>query len=380
ELEVPTDQVIAGDIVIVRPGEKAAVDGVVVEGQSSFDESMLTGESLPVEKGIGDNVIGATLNKFGLIRFEATKVGKNTALAQIIRLVEDAQGSKAPIQKLADRVSQIFVPAVIVIAALTYAAWYFLVPAPPAGAEIDAFTRALINMVAVLVIACPCAMGLATPTAVMVGTGKGAEMGMLVKSSEALEQAGRVTTVVLDKTGTITRGQPAVTDVIVNGLVGGEQELIRLAASVEEGSEHPLGEAIVAQAKGLGLALAAPQAFQAIIGQGVSAQIDDKNILVGNRRMMAANNLELNGLSDQMTALESQGKTVMLVAVDNAVEGAIAVADTLKENSVEAIKQLHDLGMQVVMLTGDNQATAKAIAQQTGLDTAIAEVLPADKA
>ncbi|MCK4899592.1 MAG: heavy metal translocating P-type ATPase, partial [Anaerolineales bacterium] len=241
EMEVPADEVKVGDIVIVRPGEKAPVDGVVIEGRSSVDESMLTGESLPVEKGPGDSIIGATLNKLGLIKFEATKVGKETALAQIIRLVEEAQGSKAPIQKLADKVSAVFVPVVITIALVTFGVWYFVVPPPPLGADVDLFTRSLINMVAVLVIACPCAMGLATPTAVMVGTGKGAEMGVLIKSSEALERAGRISVVVLDKTGTITRGQPAVTDMIADSLE--ENEFLRLAASVEEGSEHPLGEA-----------------------------------------------------------------------------------------------------------------------------------------
>ena len=254
---MPADQVAVGDLVLVRPGEKIPVDGVVVEGRSSIDESMLTGESLPVEKQAGDNVIGATLNKVGLLKFEATKVGKETALAQIIRLVEEAQGSKAPIQRLADQVSAIFVPVVIAIALGTFAVWYFLVPAPAVGAEVDTFTRALINMVAVLVIACPCAMGLATPTAVMVGTGRGAEMGMLLKSSEALERAGRISVVVLDKTGTITRGQPAVTDIVTQGMDA--DKLLRLAASVEEGSEHPLGEAIVAEANQRELTLSPPE-------------------------------------------------------------------------------------------------------------------------
>lgn len=378
ELEVPADEVIVGDIVIVRPGEKIPVDGVVVEGRSSMDESMLTGESLPVEKGPGDPVIGATLNKLGLIKFEATKVGKETALAQIVRLVEDAQGSKAPIQKIADQVSAIFVPIVLAIAAATFLVWYFIIPAPPVNAELDLFTRALINMVAVLVIACPCAMGLATPTAVMVGTGKGAEMGVLLKSSEALERAGNVSVVVLDKTGTITRGQPSVTDVVVNQFQ--ENELLRLAASVEEGSEHPLGEAIVAEANARELGLSQPEGFLAEVGHGVSAQVSGKQVLVGNSRMMNNRGMQLNGLRSHVERLQTEGKTAMLVAVDDQVEGVIAVADTVKQNSLEAIKSLHEMGLEVVMITGDNQATAQAIGKQVGIDRVLAEVLPGDKA
>lgn len=379
EMEVPVEQVQVGDIVIVRPGEKVPVDGVVVEGRSSLDESMLTGESLPVEKGPGDDVIGATLNKLGLIRFEATKVGKQTALAQIIRLVEEAQGSKAPIQQLADRVSAIFVPSVIAIALVTFLVWYFFIPLP-ADAEVNMFTRALINMVAVLVIACPCAMGLATPTAVMVGTGKGAEMGILLKSSEALERAGRVTAVVLDKTGTITRGQPAVTDVLVNSFSGGENELLRLAASVEDGSEHPLGEAIVAEAHARDLQLSALAGFEAVVGQGVAAQVDGREVLVGNQRMLQERDLSLNGLEPEINRLQREGKTAMLIAVAGQVAGIVAVADTLKENSQEAVDRLHGMGLKVAMITGDNQATAHAIAQQVGVDTVLAEVLPGDKA
>ena len=379
EIEVPVEQVIVGDVVVVRPGEKVPVDGVVVEGRSSVDESMLTGESLPVEKGPGDDMIGATLNKLGLIRFEATKVGRETALAQIIRLVEEAQSSRAPIQKLADRVSAVFVPSVIAVAFLTFMVWYFFIPLP-AGSEVTQFTRALINMVAVLVIACPCAMGLATPTAVMVGTGKGAELGILFKSSEALERAGRVTTVVLDKTGTITRGQPVVTDVEVNGFPGGEDELLRLAASVEDGSEHPLGEAFVAEAHSRGLGLSAPEGFKAQVGEGVSAQVDGRQVLVGSQRLMQARSLVLNGLLPEVKRLQTEGKTVMLVAVDNKVRGVVAVADTVKENSKQAVAQLQGMGLKVVMLTGDNQATARAIAQQVGMDTVLAEVLPGDKA
>ncbi|GAG80832.1 unnamed protein product, partial [marine sediment metagenome] len=317
EVEIPADEVQVGDIVSVRPGEKIAVDGIVIDGHSSIDESMVTGESLPVEKGPGDPVIGATLNKLGLIKFEATKVGKETALAQIIQLVEQAQGSKAPIQKLADQVSGIFVPAVLAIAAITFLVWYFLIPLP-INSEVNLFTRALINMVAVLVIACPCAMGLATPTAVMVGTGKGAEMGILFKSSEALERAGGTTSVVLDKTGTITRGQPAVTDLItlepsILLQAGGQgaavaeyprvqqdNEILRLAASLEKGSEHPLGEAIVAEAGERGLVLSEPESFKAEVGYGVEGQVDGHKILVGNLRMMSAHGLNLNGLAESV--------------------------------------------------------------------------------
>ncbi|MEJ5201426.1 MAG: heavy metal translocating P-type ATPase, partial [Anaerolineales bacterium] len=379
ELEVPVEEVKVGDIVIVRPGEKVAVDGVVLEGRSAVDESMLTGESLPVEKGPGDAVIGATLNKLGLLKFEATRVGKETALAQIIRLVEEAQASKAPIQKLADSISAVFVPIVILIALTTFTVWYFLVPLP-AGSQESVFTRALINMVAVLVIACPCAMGLATPTAVMVGSGKGAELGILFKSGEALERAGRLTTVVLDKTGTITRGQPKVTDIIVREFPAGEDELLRMAASVEKGSEHPLGEAIFAEAGERGLTLVEPQGFRATAGQGVTAVVDDHEVLIGNLRMAEAYQLVLNGLDSEIQRLQSEAKTVVLVAVDGVVRGVIGIADTLKEGSVEAVHRLHEMGLKVVMITGDNQQTARAIARQVGVDTVLAEVLPGDKA
>jgi P-type Cu+ transporter len=381
EIEIPADEVEVGDFVIVRPGEKIPVDGVVNEGRSSVDESMITGESLPVEKSPGSQVVGATLNKLGRLKFEATKVGRETALSQIIRLVEEAQGSKAPIQKIADQVSAIFVPAVIVIAALTFLVWYFLIPFTPSG-DLSLFTRALINMVAVLVIACPCAMGLATPTAVMVGTGKGAELGILLKSGEALERAGRLTTVVLDKTGTITKGQPAVTDVVVSdqsSVVVGD-ELLRLAASVEQGSEHPLGEAIWAEAGNRSLTLSQPEGFSADVGHGVQAQIDGQAVLVGNLRMMQAHGLPLNGMQSELDRLQAEAKTAMLVAVDGAVQGVIAVADTLKMGSREAIEQLENMNLKVAMITGDNQQTAQAIAGQVGVDTVLAEVLPGDKA
>ena len=378
EAEVPVDDVRVGDVVLVKPGETIPVDGVVVDGRSAIDESMLTGESLPVEKKPGDPVIGATLNKLGMLKFEATKVGKETALAQIIKLVEDAQGSKAPIQKLADQVSSIFVPIVIGIAALTFAGWYFFGPPLAIDADIDAFTRALINMVAVLVIACPCAMGLATPTAVMVGTGKGAEAGILFRSSEALERAGKVDVVVLDKTGTITKGQPAVTNIITNNQFPGD-ELLRLAASVEKGSEHPLGEAIWAEATTRGLVLTEPSGFKAEPGHGVQAEVDGKSIAVGNVRMMEMRGLSLNGLASEVTRLQSEAKTAMLIAVDNEVAGIVAVADTIKDGSQEAIAELHRMGLRVAMITGDNQKTAEAIAKQVGIDQVLAEVLPEGK-
>jgi Cu+-exporting ATPase len=384
EAEVSIDDVRVGDVVLVRPGEKIPVDGVVIEGRSAVDESMLTGESLPVEKKPGEGVIGATLNKLGLLKFEATKVGKETALAQIIKLVEDAQGSKAPIQKLADQVSAVFVPVVIVIALLTFAGWYFLGPALPMHAETDNFTRALINMVAVLVIACPCAMGLATPTAVMVGTGKGAELGVLFKNSEALERAGKVNVVVLDKTGTITKGQPAVTDVVTTDQSAATSEqLLQLAASVEKGSEHPLGEAIWAEATTRGLQLVDPAGFKAEAGHGVQAEVEGRSVAVGNVRMMKANQFSLNGLESEVARLQSEAKTAMLVAVDGKVQGVIAVADTLKDNSREAIAELHRMGLKVMMITGDNQKTAEAIAKQAGfragIDQVLAEVLPEGK-
>ena len=379
EREVTTDEVLVGDMVLVRPGEKIPVDGVVTEGRSAVDESMLTGESLPVEKKPGEMVIGATLNKLGLLKFEATRVGKETALAQIIRLVEEAQGSKAPIQKLADQVSGIFVPAVIGIATLTFLGWYFFGPPLPVNADLDAFTRALINTVAVLVIACPCAMGLATPTAVMVGTGKGAELGILFRSSEALERAGKVGVVVLDKTGTITKGQPAVTDIVTDGSLGAET-LLTLAAAVEKGSEHPLGEAIWAEATARGLILAEPQGFNAEAGQGVQAEVAGKQVAVGNQRMMSARNYALNGLQDEVDRLQNEAKTAMLVAVDGQVRGVIAVADTLKESSAEAIAALQHMGLKVAMITGDNQKTAAAIGKQVGIDLILAEVPPDGKA
>lgn len=381
EAEIAVDDVRVGDVVLVRPGEKIPVDGVVVEGRSTVDESMLTGESLPVEKKPGAPLIGATLNKQGLLKFEAVKVGKETALAQIVRLVEESQGSKAPIQKLADQVSSIFVPIVIGIAFLTFIGWYFFGPPLPINADETLFTRALINMVAVLVIACPCALGLATPTAIMVGTGKGAEMGVLFRSSEALERAGKVSVVVLDKTGTVTKGQPAVTDIVISEQSSVDAErLLAFAASVEKGSEHPLGEAIWAEATTRGLALVEPAGFQAEAGHGVEAEVDGRRVAVGNLRMMEKRGYPLNGLEKDVSRLQAEAKTAMLVAVDGQGAGVIAVADTIKNGSVEAITELRRMGLRVVMLTGDNQKTAEAIARQAGIDEVIAEVLPDGKA
>ena len=379
EMEVPVDDVRVGDLVLVRPGEKIPVDGVVVEGRSSIDESMLTGESLPVEKGSGDNVVGSTMNKLGMLKFEATKVGKETALAQIVRLVEDAQGSKAPIQALADKVSAIFVPVVIAIAAGTFLTWYFLIPLP-VGSETGIFTRALINMVAVLVIACPCAMGLATPTAVMVGSGKGAELGILFRTSEARERAGKVNVVVMDKTGTVTKGQPAVTDILsLNPEKIPVPDLLRLAASVEKGSEHPLGETIWAEATKQGISLVDPEGFIAEAGLGVEAVVEGHQVVVGNMRMMLNRNYLLENVRDPVEKFQSEAKTAMLVVIDGEISGIIAVADTIKDNSIEAIDNLHRLGIKIIMITGDNQKTAEAIAKQVGIDTVLAEVLPDGK-
>lgn len=372
ELDIDIDDVRVGDTVIVKPGEKIPVDGVVIEGRSNVDESMITGESLPVEKQAGDKVVGATINKQGMLKFEATQIGKNTVLAQIVKLVEQAQGSKAPIQKLADQVSAWFVPAVISIAALTLVGHWVLNPA-------GGFTLAMLAAVAVLVIACPCAMGLATPTAVMVGTGKGAEHGVLFKSSTALEQLGNVKVVVLDKTGTITEGKPAVTDVVIADQAAlNRDQFMRLAASIEKVSEHPLAAAIVDAASGL--SLAEPQGFRSITGRGVSAVIDGQSVLLGNLALMSEKQIDLNGLTPEVERLQSEAKTAMILAVDGQAAGIIAVADTVKSGSREAIETLHAQGIEVVMITGDNRQTAEAIAKQVGVDRVLAEVLPGDKA
>jgi Cu+-exporting ATPase len=372
EMDIPISQVVHGDRVIVRPGEKIPVDGVVVAGHSAVDESMITGESLPVEKQVGASVIGATLNRQGLLTIEATKVGKETALAQIIRLVEQAQGSRAPIQRVVDQVAAYFVPAVIGIALLTFVAWWVL------GAG---FVPALIRLVAVLVIACPCAMGLATPTSIMVGVGKGAEAGILFKNSAALEQAQKLTAIVLDKTGTLTRGQPSVTDVVVgNQSALGREELLRLAASAERGSEHPLGESIVRSAQEVGLALSAPTAFEGIAGHGIRAEVDGRTVLLGNLRLMEREQVALNGLAPKAAELQAEAKTAMWLAVDGQASALIGVADTVKQGSREAVAALHKQGLLVVMMTGDNQATAEAIAAEVGIDRVFAEVLPGEKA
>ncbi|ADL07489.1 heavy metal translocating P-type ATPase [Thermosediminibacter oceani] len=370
EMEIPVEQVEVGDIVVVRPGEKIPVDGVIIEGYSSVDESMLTGESIPVEKRVGDEVIGATINKTGTFKFKATKVGKDTVLAQIVKLVEEAQGSKAPIQKLADRISGVFVPAVIAIALITFAVWYFV---------FDNFTAGLINAVAVLVIACPCALGLATPTSVMVGTGKGAELGVLIKGGEHLERAHRIRAIVLDKTGTITKGKPEVTDIIPAGNLG-EEEILSFAAIAEKNSEHPLGEAIVNKAKESGLELSDPESFEAIPGHGIYAKIKGRQVILGNRRLLKTKNIPTEGIEDLLSKLENEGKTAMIMAMDGVLEGIVAVADTVKENSREAIDELKKMGIEVWMITGDNERTAKAIARQVGIENVLAEVLPEHKA
>ncbi len=371
EQDIPVEDVETGDLVVVRPGEKIPLDGVVRSGSSSVDESMLTGESLPVDKKTGDTVIGATINKSGSFTFETTRVGKDTMLSQIIRMVQEAQGSKAPIQRLADYISSIFVPTVITIAIITFGIWYYL------GPQETRFTFALVNFIAVLIIACPCAMGLATPTAIMVGTGKGAELGILFKNAESLERAQKIDTVVLDKTGTLTRGEPAVTDIIKLGM--DEQEVLFLAASAEKGSEHPLGEAIVRAAAERGISLSDPEEFEALPGHGIRAVITGKEVILGNERLMNDRGFNTTGLQAEAERLATQGKTPMFVAVDKKVSGIIAVADTLKEHSKEAVQGLQALGLEVVMLTGDNRRTAEAIASELGISRVLAEVLPQDK-
>lgn len=371
EVEIPIDDVEVGDIIVVKPGEKIPVDGVVVSGITSVDESMLTGESIPVEKHTGDTVTGASINKNGSIRYKATRVGKDTTLAQIVKLVEDAQGSKAPIAKLADIISGYFVPIVIILAVLSGLAWYF------SGGE--SVTFALTIFISVLVIACPCALGLATPTAIMVGTGKGAENGVLIKSGEALETAHIIDTVVLDKTGTITEGKPKVTDIITAGDITKERLLI-LSASAEKGSEHPLGEAIVEHARMMGLQMKKASDFKAIPGHGIEVIIDGKQILLGNQKLMVKKNINMGGFEHISDKLASEGKTPMYAAIDGSMAGIIAVADTVKETSKRAIETLHNMGIKVAMITGDNDRTAQAIAKQTGIDRVLSEVLPEDKA
>ena len=372
ENDLPIEEVLVGDVIVVRPGEKVPVDGIIIEGTSTLDESMLTGESIPVDKKVGDQVIGATINKFGAFKFQATKVGKDTALAQIVRIVEEAQGSKAPIQRFADVVSGYFVPIVVSLAILTFMGWYFIL-AP------GDFTRALINFTAVMVIACPCALGLATPTSIMVGTGKGAENGILIKGAEHLENAHRLTTIVLDKTGTITKGQPEVTDIVTLASLS-EQEILTLAAAAEKNSEHPLAQAIVKRGQEQGLTIAVTEKFAAIPGHGVDTIINGKQILVGTRKLMRENNIQIEDIMSKVELLEQQGKTVMLMAVEKQMVGLIAVADTIKENSADAVAELQKLGIEVWMITGDNERAAKAIAVSIGINNVLAEVLPEHKA
>jgi P-type Cu+ transporter len=370
ETEIPVEEVEVGEIIIVKPGEKLPVDGVVVEGKTSVDESMLTGESIPVEKEAGSAVIGASINKNGSIRYEATKVGKDTALSQIIKLVEDAQGSKAPIAKMADIISGYFVPIVIGLAIVTGLAWFI-----SGETGLFAFTIAI----SILVIACPCALGLATPTAIMVGTGKGAENGVLIKSGGALESTHKISTIVFDKTGTITEGKPVVTDIVTAGGIG-EEQLLTLAASAEKGSEHPLGEAIVRAADEKRISLLQTDFFDAITGQGLEVTVDGKDLLLGNRKLMDENDVDLGELAATSDRLAAEGKTPMYIAVEEEIAGIIAVADTVKESSFKAIEKLHKMGIEVAMITGDNKRTAQAIADQVGIDRVLSEVLPEDKA
>lgn len=376
EIEIPIQDVLLEDTLLIKPGERIPVDGSIIDGFTQVDESMISGESLPVDKTIGDEVVGSTFNKFGLIKVKVLRIGKDTLLSQIIQLVEKAQETKAPIQKLADRISAIFVPIVIGIALVTLVSWILIDPAASHMEGNTGITRALINMVAVLVIACPCAMGLATPTAIMVGTGRAAEAGILFRSSEALERAGRTDTVVLDKTGTITKGRPEVTDVIASINMRDENELLRIAASVERGSEHPLGESIIAEAGNRGLELAEPREFKAIPGKGVMAYVENKQVLLGTANYLVEEGIVLVDVLDEVERLQNQGKTVMFTAVDHKLAGLIAVADTIKENSRAAVSALKQAGLQVIMLTGDNLQTAKIIADQVGIDNVIAGVLP----
>jgi len=379
EVEIPLEQVLVGDILVVKPGERVPVDGLVMEGLSSVDESMLSGESIPVEKRSGDEVSGSTLNKYGLIKMKALRVGKDTLLSQIIHLVEHAQETKAPVQKLADQISSVFVPVVIGLAVLTFVLWMVVNPQMDSAHGINGTTRALINMVAVLVIACPCAMGLATPTAIVVGTGRGAEMGILFRSGEALERAGKTDVVVLDKTGTITRGQPQVTDIHpLNKEISNEQ-LLQTAASVEKGSEHPLGEALIVAAADMGLKLTEPANFQAIPGKGVTAEINGVQVLVGTLAFLQENGFDDKQITTATEEFRQQGKTIMAVAQQNEVIGVIAVADTIRDGSREAVAALKRMGLQVIMLTGDNPQTAREIARQAGIEHVIAGVLPEGK-
>ncbi|SMC25795.1 Cu+-exporting ATPase [Clostridium acidisoli DSM 12555] len=370
EKEVQIDEVETGDIVIVKPGERMPVDGEVIDGHTSVDESMLTGESIPVEKNSGDKIIGSSINKNGYIKYRATKVGSDTALSQIIKLVEDAQGSKAPIAKLADVISGYFVPTVIILALIGALAWLI-------SGKSGVFSLTI--FISVLVIACPCALGLATPTAIMVGTGKGAEYGVLIKSGTALEVAHKIQTVVFDKTGTITEGKPKVTDIITLKDLS-EDDLLKIAASAEKGSEHPLGDAIVKRAEEKKIEFFRVEEFKALPGNGIQVKIENRNVLLGNKKLMDTSNIYMENLEEVSNRLSGEGKTPMYIAVEDKLIGIIAVADTVKQNSAKAIKKLHNMGIEVAMITGDNKRTAEAIAKQVGIDRILAEVLPEDKA
>jgi len=370
EMDIPIEDVEISDIVVVRPGEKVPVDGIIIEGNSSLDESMLTGESLPVEKKAGDTVIGATINKFGTFKFKAIKIGKDTALSQIIKMVEDAQGTKAPIQKIADKVSGIFVPIVISIAIVTFIIWLLTT---------GDFNRAIISAVAVLVIACPCALGLATPTAIMVGTGKGAEYGILIKGGEHLETAYKLKAVVLDKTGTITKGKPEVTDIISVGNID-EKEILKIAAMSEKNSEHPLGVSIYEKGRAEFDSITDVENFEIIPGKGVKSFANGKTVYIGTRKLMQEVNIETESIEETLSNLEDEGKTAMIMAINTNIEGIIAVADTIKETSKEAIEDLQNMGIEVYMITGDNRRTAQAIANQVDIKNVLADVLPENKA
>lgn len=369
EIDLEIEKVIIGDIIIVRPGEKIPVDGKIVEGHSAIDESMITGESIPVDKTIDDEVIGATINKLGSFKFKATKIGKDTVLSQIVKLVEDAQGSKAPVQRLADKISGIFVPIVVGIAALTFIIAYFIT---------GKFDTGLINAVAVLVIACPCALGLATPTAIMVGTGKGAENGILIKSGEHLERTHKMNAIVFDKTGTITKGEPEVTDIIT--FESERNEVLRIAASIERTSEHPLGQSIVIKGQEELMVLSEPERFMAVPGKGLKATFEGMEVFIGNRRLMNDNNISIEIAEQDLSRLEEEGKTAMILGIDGKLSGIIAVADQIKETSKQAISDLKKMGLDIYMMTGDNERTARAIAKEVGIDNILAEVLPENKA
>lgn len=374
EKDIPIGEVEIGDIVVVRPGEKIPVDGIVKEGYSSVDESMISGESMPVEKKAGDEVIGATINKTGSFKFEAAKVGRDTMLSQIINMVQEAQGSKPPIARLADKIASVFVPVVMGIATLTFIVWYIFGPVP-------AFTYALLNFIAVLIIACPCALGLATPTSIMVGTGKGAENGILIRGAEALESAHKINSVVFDKTGTLTKGEPEVTDILtIDEKRWTNDEILRFAASAEKGSEHPLGEAIVKKAREKAIELKDPVDFNAVPGHGIKTKIGESTVCLGNEDFMNDESIDIKDLVENAEQLSGEGKTPMYVAVEGKAVGIVAVADTLKENSIQAIKALRKLGVETAMITGDNKRTAEAIAKKVGIDRVFAEVLPEDKA